>query len=181
MNYANIKYNDISNGPGVRTSVYVSGCPHHCKGCFNQETWDFNFGKEFTDEVIEEILDKSSEDHIKGLTVLGGEPLAPDNQSDVLKLVRVFRERYPKKTIWLFTGYLYEDLKSVYKTQITELIFKYLDVVVDGPFIEHDKDYALGFRGSSNQRIIDVKKTKEKKMIVFDENQFNKEMRSEWN
>ena len=170
MNYANIKYYDIANGEGVRTSLFVSGCTHHCRGCFNPETWDFSYGKPFTEETVEEILASLEPEYIAGLTILGGEPFEPENQEAVLSLVRSFRERYPKvtgqpaellppkKNIWCYTGYTYEtDLKDPAgkaHTPFTEELLKGIDVLVDGEFIEGEKDITLKFRGSRNQRIL---------------------------
>ena len=159
MNYAMIKNCDIANGPGVRVSLFVSGCTHRCKGCFNEIAWDFNYGQQFTQETIESILEMLAPPHIKGLTVLGGEPFEPANQAPVLELLRQIRERYPEKTIWAFSGYLFDkDILSgrLGLWDVTREYIGCLDVLVDGPFVEEKKDLSLRFRGSSNQRIIDV-------------------------
>lgn len=157
MNYGNIKKYDIANGPGVRVSLFVSGCRHHCKGCFNSETWNFNYGEPFTQETVQEIMKALTPSYISGLTVLGGEPFEPENQPEVVKLLRKVREELPSKDIWCYTGYLYDvDLKAggrVY-TPVTDEMLSYIDVLVDGEFIEEQKDVSLQFRGSRNQRII---------------------------
>lgn len=157
MNYANIKDCDIADGPGVRVSLFVSGCRHHCKGCFNAETWDFNFGKPYMEETEEEILRLLEPDYIQGFTLLGGEPFEPENQVILVHLLKKIRERLPKKDIWCYTGYLYDaDLiedGKVY-TEVTKEMLSYIDVLVDGEFIEAEKDLSLEFRGSRNQRIV---------------------------
>ena len=154
MNYAEIKYNCASNGPGVRTVLYVSGCSLHCKGCFNKELWDFNAGQEYTDEVQNKILDSMDRDWIAGLSILGGEPMEPDNQQSVYGLIKAVRDRFgDKKTIWLWTGYVH---KWEPKTEFTDKIIAELDVIVDGPFMLNKADTKLKFRGSSNQRIIEL-------------------------
>lgn len=161
MNYANIKPVDISNGTGVRVSLFVSGCTHRCKGCFNREAWDFNFGQEFTTDTFNQIIDLLKPDYISGLSLLGGEPLENANYWLVVSLVGAVKYLlYPHKTIWLYTGYKWEDIKHF-------SIFNYIDVVVDGEFKEELKDISLNFRGSSNQRIIDVKKSKSKNEVVL--------------
>lgn len=161
MNYGTIKKYDIANGPGVRVSLFVSGCRHHCKGCFNAETWDFHYGKPYTEETEREILDALKPDYIAGFTVLGGEPFEPENQIEVVKLLKKVRETYPEKTIWCYTGYLYDvDLiegGKVY-TDVTEEMLSYIDTLVDGEFIEEQRDISLQFRGSKNQRIISLSK-----------------------
>lgn len=162
MNYGEIKKCDIANGEGVRVSLFVSGCTHHCKGCFNAETWDFNFGKPFSGEVEDEIIEALKPGYIVGLTLLGGEPMEPVNQAALLPFVKKVKETYPKKNIWCYTGYtLDEDLKEGGKayTEATAPLLSMIDVLVDGEFVEELKDIRLSFRGSSNQRIIDVKKT----------------------
>lgn len=169
MNYADIKRIDTANGEGVRVSVFVSGCNHHCKGCFNQCAWDFNYGNKFTDEEIDKVLDYLGHDYIKGLSLLGGEPLDPKNQEGLLPLVKKVKEKFPDKDIWCYTGYDFEkDVigKMSKESQISNELIKYFDVVVDGKFEEEKKDLKLRFRGSSNQRIINVPETlKEKKVI----------------
>ena len=171
MYYGNIKYNDISNGPGIRTSLYVSGCRNNCEMCFNKETWDFKYGKPFTEETVKDILDSLSFSHISGLTLLGGEPMEEENQEEVLKLCRLVKKTYPNLSIWCFTGYTFEkDLKvrgSKY-TKYTEELINCLDVLVDGRFINSKKDIRLQFRGSSNQRIIDVKESLKQNCVVID-------------
>jgi anaerobic ribonucleoside-triphosphate reductase activating protein len=159
VNYAEIKYCDIANGPGVRTSVFVSGCTHRCKGCFNEIAWDFDYGKPFTDETIREITDSLAPAYITGLTVLGGEPFEPENQSEVLRLLKAVRAEYPKKSIWCFTGYLFDkDLlgNMCHTLPHTRELLEQIDVLVDGPFILEQKDLMLKFKGSANQRTIDV-------------------------
>ena len=172
MNYADIKNFDISNGPGVRVSVFVSGCNHHCKGCFNECAWDFNYGKEFTEETVDEIIKDLDKDYISGLTLLGGEPLEYQNQKGLLPLVKKVKEKLPNKNIWCYTGFDFEQdvmgkMKKNWKE--TEELLSYIDVVVDGKFEEEKKDLKLKFRGSSNQRIIDVPQTiKEEKIVKYD-------------
>ena len=159
MNYAAIKNCDIANGPGVRVSLFVSGCTHRCKGCFNEIAWDFDYGTPFTQQTVEEILEMLRPDHIKGITLLGGEPFEPQNQPVLLDLVRQIRKKYPDKSIWAFTGYLFDkDILSgrLGPWEITREYISYLDVLVDGPFVLEKKDLSLRFRGSSNQRLIDV-------------------------
>ena len=160
MNYAAIKPCDIANGPGVRVTLFVSGCTHHCKGCFQPETWDFAYGEPFTDEVAQRILDLLSPSYIHGLTLLGGEPFEPENQREAVKLLRAVRERYPQKDIWCYSGYLYDvDMVKGGKvyTEVTEEMLSYIDVLVDGRFIEEEKDLSLPFRGSRNQRILKLR------------------------
>ena len=170
MNYAAIKNCDIANGPGVRVSLFVSGCTHHCKGCFNEVAWDFQYGEPFTQETIESILKMLSPPHIKGLTVLGGEPFEPENQPAVLELLRQVKNMYPDKSIWAFSGYLMDrDILAgrLGPWEITREYLSYLDVLVDGPFILEKKDLSLRFRGSSNQRLIDVQATLNNNAIVL--------------
>ena len=162
MNYASIKDCDIANGPGVRVSLFVSGCTHHCKGCFNREAWDFDYGEPFTQDVIDRILEMLKPAYIKGLTLLGGEPFEPQNQGPIVELLRQIKQQYPDKSIWAFSGYLFDrDILSgkLGDWEITEEYLSYLDVLVDGPFVEAKKDLMLRFRGSSNQRLIDVPKS----------------------
>ena len=170
MNYAEIKNVDIANGPGVRISLFVSGCPHHCKGCFNEVTWDFTYGKPYTQETINHILELLKPDYIKGITFLGGEPMAPSNQESVLNTMRQIKEHYTNKDIWLYTGYILDtDImgKMVDTLPHTSEILSYIDVLVDGPFIEEQKNLNLQFKGSENQRIIDMKKTLSSGNIVL--------------
>lgn len=165
MNYAEIKNCDIANGPGVRVTLFVSGCTHHCKGCFNEIAWDFAYGRPFTEETEAQILEMLAPDYIAGLTLLGGEPFEPQNRDAILGLLRKVRARYPEKSIWAFSGYLLEDIRSGRIGDCTEYL-GYLDVLVDGPFIEEKKDLTLRFRGSSNQRLIDIPATLESGTIV---------------
>ena len=160
MNYATIKNCDIANGPGVRVSLFVSGCTHRCKGCFNEVAWDFNYGQPFTQETIDDILKMLEPSHIAGITLLGGEPFEPENQPGLLELLRQIKAKMPEKSIWAFSGYLFEkDILAgrLGPREITEELISYLDVLVDGPFILEKRDLMLRFRGSSNQRLIDVK------------------------
>ena len=156
MNYADIRPIDVANGPGVRVSLFVSGCTHHCRGCFNPETWDFHFGALFTGAEEEAILNHLAPAHIKGLSLLGGEPFEPQNQPAVLELVRKVRERYPHKDVWCYSGYLFEGLRDGKVGSHSRELLEQLDVLVDGPFVIERKDLSLRFRGSSNQRLIDV-------------------------
>ncbi len=165
MNYATIKPCDIANGPGVRVSLFVSGCTHHCKDCFNQEAWDFDYGQPFDQTVIDRILALLTPVYIRGITYLGGEPLDPRNQPGLLELSRQIKARYPEKSIWSFTGYVWEALPSV--PGVTEELVSYLDVLVDGPFIAEKKNLSLRFRGSENQRLIDVPKSLEAGQIIL--------------
>lgn len=161
MKYGNIKFNDIANGEGVRTSLFVSGCTHHCKECFNPETWSFDYGDEFTPEVEQKIIDSLEPYWIDGLSILGGEPFEPENQKALLPFIKRVKEKYPQKTIWCYSGYTFEELtvESRAKTDITKKILSMLDILIDGEFVIDKKDISLAFRGSSNQRVIDLKKT----------------------
>ena len=154
MNYADIKYCDVANGEGVRVSLFVSGCTHHCKECFNKEAWDFHYGNPFTQKEIDRILEYLKPNYIAGLSLLGGEPMEPVNQEGILPLLRVVKQTYPEKNIWCYTGYTFERLLDNPKQ--AELL-KYIDVLVDGKFKQALRDESLLFRGSSNQRLIDVK------------------------
>lgn len=170
MNYATIKNCDIANGPGVRVSLFVSGCTHHCKGCFNEVAWDFQYGQPFTEEVEDRILAMLAPAHIKGITLLGGEPFEPQNQLALVKFLRRVREQYPEKTVWCFSGYLFDrDILPgrLGDPAITREMLSLLDVLVDGPFILEKKDLTLRFRGSSNQRIIHVPASLAKGEIVL--------------
>lgn len=162
MNYATIKWHDVSNGPGVRVSLYVSGCRNKCKNCFNPETWDFAYGQPFDGAVQAKILETLAPAYMNGLTVLGGEPMEPENQADLLPFLRHYKTRYPDKPLWLFTGYTLEELQpgGIRCTEHTEGILELLDILVDGRFVEELKDLKLRFRGSSNQRLIDMNKTR---------------------
>ena len=172
MYYGNIKKYDIANGKGVRVSLFVSGCRVNCPYCFQKQTWDFHYGNEFTEEVKEDLLNSLSSSYIEGLSVLGGEPFEPENQEVLVKLYKELKERYPDKTIWSYTGYVYDKdlIKGGKKhTEYTDEILSYLDVLVDGPFIQDKKNISLSFRGSENQRLIDVKETlKQNKVITLD-------------
>ena len=164
MNYALIRKNDIANGIGVRVSLFVSGCRHHCKGCFNPETWNFSYGKPFTEETVSEILSALKPDYITGLSLLGGEPFEPENQAALAELTATVRKTYPDKTIWCYSGYRFEDQLFAGKVGDPDTalaLLKNLDVLVDGTFQEALKDPSLLFRGSSNQNIIDVPKSLE--------------------
>ncbi len=170
MNYAEIKDCDIANGLGVRISLFVSGCTHHCKGCFNEATWDFNYGKPFTKEVEDKIIEMMKPSYINGLTLLGGEPFELANQHALLPFIRRVKETYPNKNIWAYSGYLLDrDLlkESRAHDEDTINLLSYIDVLVDGPFVLSLKDISLKFKGSSNQRIIDVKKSLEKNEVVL--------------
>lgn len=156
MNYADIRPIDVANGPGVRVSLFVSGCTHHCKECFNPETWDFHYGQPFGEAQIGQILELMSKPYIHGLSLLGGEPFEPQNQKAVLELVERVRERWPEKDIWCYTGYLFEDLAAGRVGSHSRRLLGLLDVLVDGPFVLEKKDLSLRFRGSGNQRLIDV-------------------------
>ena len=169
MKYAKIKKYDVSNGVGVRVSLFVSGCTHHCKGCFNSEAWDFNYGTDFTEATIKEIIATLKPDYIRGLSILGGEPFELINQEGLLPLLKKVREVYQdKKDIWAYSGYLYEELKEMKNKEIKEVL-ELIDVLVDGKFIEDLKDPLLYFRGSSNQRIIDMNKTRKSKKVILHE------------
>ena len=199
MNYGNIKYSDIANGEGVRTSLFVSGCTHHCKNCFNKETWDFNYGKPFTAEVEDQILKSLEPDYINGLSLLGGEPMEPANQQALLPFLKRVKAKFPNKKIWCYSGYLFDkellcedlpyadnkthqtgephlvetivngkkQLVSRAHTAITKELLSYIDILVDGEFIEALKDITLRFKGSSNQRIIDVQASLKQNQIVL--------------
>ena len=165
MYYGNIKKCDVANGEGVRTTLFVSGCRNRCKNCFQPETWAFDYGKPFTDEVMEEVLATLDSSFVTGLTILGGEPMEPENQPEVLRLLREAKRRYPKKTVWLFTGNLYEELTGEVGSHpkalpITAELLSLVDILVDGRFVEEKKRLGLRFRGSSNQRIIDMNNTR---------------------
>ena len=169
MNYADIKKIDVANGEGVRVSVFVSGCNHHFKGCFNQCAWDFNYGKKFTEKEEQQIIDYMNHDYISGLSLLGGEPLEPKNQEGLLPLVKKVKEKFPDKNIWCYTGFDFEkDVvgKMAKNNETTRELLKYIDIIVDGKFEEDKKDLKLQFRGSSNQKIVDVKKSLQTGQIV---------------
>lgn len=163
MNYGEIKKNDIANGEGVRTSLFVSGCRHRCENCFNPQTWDFGYGKPFTEEVAIDILDSCRPYWINGLTLLGGEPFEPENQRVLLPFLIMFRGKYPHKNIWCYSGFTLEEILGIRQsrayTDISGEMLSMIDILVDGEYIEEQKDITLKFRGSANQRVIDVKKT----------------------
>ena len=166
MRYNKIRKMDISNGPGIRVSIFMQGCEFHCKGCFNPETWDFKCGNEFTDETIEKVLDLCNYDHIVGLTILGGEPMHPVNIEGTTKLAREFKKRFPKKSLWVWTGFQYEKIKD-------KEVFKYIDVLVDGQFKTELFSPKLRWKGSSNQRVIDIKETiKNGKIIEYKDEEY---------
>ena len=169
MNYGNIKYFDIADGEGVRTTLFVSGCTHRCRGCFQPETWDFSYGEEFTDEVADRILESLEPAYVDGLTVLGGEPMEPANQRVLAPFLERVKARFPEKTIWAYTGDVYEELTregSPRRTEVTDRMLACIDVLVDGPFVLAKKDITARFRGSSNQRIIDLPATQSEGRIV---------------
>ena len=164
MHYATIKWTDIANGEGVRISLFVSGCTHRCKNCFNEVAWDFSYGEPFSEEVQEQIIKELGSGYIAGLSLLGGEPLEPQNQAALYPFVKRVRETYPNKTIWCYTGFVLDEKNGVLKethknTEVTKELISLFDVLVDGAYIEELKDIRLKFRGSSNQRVIDVQKT----------------------
>ncbi len=174
MYYGTIKNCDIANGEGVRVTLFVSGCTNRCKGCFQPETWDFCYGQPFTDETEAELMALLAPDYINGLTLLGGDPFEPENQRALLPFVRRVRERYSRKTVWAFTGFTYETLLtdgSYPRCEATDGLLALTDVLVDGPFVERLRDISLRFRGSSNQRLIDMNKTrKQGKIVLWDKN-----------
>ena len=168
MNYAEIKTCDIANGEGVRVSLFVSGCTHHCKNCFNKETWSFDYGKPFTDETEDYIIKELKPGYIDGLTLLGGEPFEPQNQRALLPFLRRVRELYPNKNIWCYTGYLFDKEllnESRARCEATDEMLSLIDVLVDGEFVQELYSITLQFKGSSNQRIIDVKKSLNSKTV----------------
>ena len=160
MRYAKIRKMDISNGPGVRVSIFMQGCSFHCKNCFNPETWDFKGGLAFDDSVIDQVLNLCKEDYIAGLSILGGEPMHPNNIEATTQLVKTFKKKYPKKNIWIWSGFLFDQLKD-------KEVLKNIDVLVDGQFVDEKKDPTLKWRGSSNQRVIDVPKSLKKGKVVL--------------
>lgn len=172
MYYGNIKYCDIADGEGVRTTLFVSGCTNRCKGCFQPQTWDFSYGQPFDDEAQHKILDSLEPSYIDGLTLLGGEPFEPSNQAVLLPFLRTVRERFVNKTIWAFTGFVLENdlLPGGRKhTDFTDEMLSLIDILVDGPYIEEQRDITLQFRGSRNQRIIDLRRTLDSgKTVIWD-------------
>ena len=162
MRYNKIRKMDIANGPGVRVSIFFQGCAFHCKNCFNPETWDFDGGKEFTDETINRVLELCDKEYIKGLSILGGEPLHPKNIEGTTRLAKKFKEKFDDKTIWVWSGFLFEQLKN-------QEVLKYIDVLVDGQYVDELRDPRLKWKGSSNQRVIDVQKSLKQNKIVITE------------
>ena len=160
MRYNLIRKMDISNGPGVRVSIFMQGCSFHCKNCFNQETWDFEGGQEFTDDTINKVLELCNKPEVKGLSILGGEPMHPTNIDGTTKLAKAFKEKYPEKTIWTWTGFKYEDIKD-------KDVFNYIDVLIDGQYKDELHDPTLKWKGSSNQRVIDIKESKKENKICL--------------
>lgn len=171
MNFGQIYYADVANGPGCRTSFFVSGCRHHCKGCFNPETWNFDYGHVYTDEVENELVESIKESYIDGISILGGEPMEPENQPYIKKLVERVRKEVPESKTWVYSGYTWEELTDENNTSChtadTMDILRNIDVLVDGEFHEDEKDISLLFRGSANQRLIDVQATLEQHEIVL--------------
>jgi anaerobic ribonucleoside-triphosphate reductase activating protein len=170
MHYGNIKQYDIADGEGVRTTLFVSGCTNCCKGCFQPETWDFSFGKPYTEETENRIMEMLADENIQGLTLLGGEPFEPENQRVLINLLRRVRKELPEKDIWSYTGFVYERdlLEGCRKhTEVTDEMLSLIDILVDGPFVEEKKNISLMFRGSENQRVIDLKKTREQGHVVL--------------
>ena len=172
MNYATIKWTDIANGEGVRISLFVSGCTHRCKNCFNSVAWDFSYGELFDENVQERIIEGLKSDYVAGLSLLGGEPLEPQNQEALYPFIKRVREKFPNKTIWCYTGFVLDErtgslTNATKNTLYTQRLISLFDVLVDGPFVEELKDIRLKFRGSSNQRVIDVKKTLASNQVVL--------------
>lgn len=170
MNYATIKNCDIANGPGVRVSLFVSGCTHRCKGCFNEIAWDFDYGQPFTQQTIDQIIEMLKPAYINGITLLGGEPFEPQNQPALVELLRQVKAAYPEKTVWAYSGYLFDrDILpgKLGDPAVTRELLGYLDVLVDGPFVLQQKNLSLRFRGSSNQRIIHVPPSLERGEVVL--------------
>lgn len=181
MNYATIKKFDIANGPGVRVSLFVSGCRHKCKNCFNSEAWDFSYGEQFTDDTLDELLDAVSKDYIEGFSLLGGEPFEPENQEVVLQILKEIKRQFPQKTVWCYTGFLYDTqllAGKVGNLDTVKQILSFIDVLVDGKFVEELKSLDLLFRGSSNQRIIDVKKSLAENETIWLEGTWQRRMGS---
>ena len=170
MHYGNIKSFSIENGVGVRVSLFVSGCRNHCKNCFSQQTWAFDYGEPFTEATKQELIEELAPSHITGLTILGGEPFEPENQKDLLPLIKAVREALPDKTIWMYTGFTFEELHSDTRGNcgsLTDEILSNIDVLVDGRFIEEKKNLRIRFRGSENQRIINMKETLQTGHVVL--------------
>lgn len=172
MYYATIKKVDIANGIGVRVSLFVSGCTHHCPECFNEIAWDFHYGEEFTDQTIDDLIELMRQPHIQGLSLLGGEPMEPVNQEGLLPLLQRMHQELPNKDVWCYTGYFLEDILKGGRAHcsVSDELLSYIDVLVDGPFILAEKNIRLKFRGSNNQRVIDMNQTrKEKKIVLWSE------------
>ena len=172
MYYGNIKKNDIANGEGIRTTLFVSGCRNRCEGCFQPQTWAFDYGQPFDEEAKKYIFDSFSNPVVRGLTVLGGEPMEPENQQELLPFLREFKERFPDKTVWIYTGNLYEELTGIYPShpkhlEITNELLSLVDILVDGRFEKDKARLGLRFRGSENQRIIDMNETRKSGSIVI--------------
>lgn len=172
MFYGRIKTFDVANGEGIRVSLFVSGCRNHCKNCFNKETWDFSFGKEFAQETMDYIVEKLQPTKVKGLSILGGEPLEPENQETILGVLKALKTKCPDKSIWMYTGFTWEELHSPTcraNTSYLDTLLSHVDVLVDGRFVEEEKDFRLRFRGSRNQRIINCKESlKKSEVIVYE-------------
>ena len=169
MNYCELKKCDIANGEGVRTVLFVSGCTNHCEECFQPQTWDFAYGQPYTEDTERAILDSLSPSYIHGLTLLGGEPMEPDNQRALLPLLRRLKAEQPTKTVWCYSGYTYEELTGISRArcEVTDEVLSLIDVLVDGEFVLEKKNISLRFRGSENQRIIDLPKTREQGRVVL--------------
>lgn len=170
MYYGEIKNYDIANGSGVRVTLFVSGCTNHCEGCFQPQTWDFHFGEPFTEDTENEIIQMLAPEYINGLTLLGGEPFEPENQRVLLPFMRRVKEKYPDKNIWVFSGFTYDEMLtdgSRCRCECTDEMLSLADVLVDGRFVLAEKDISLRFRGSSNQRLIDLNKTRETGMVTL--------------
>lgn len=170
MYYGNIKKYDIADGEGVRVTLFVSGCTNKCKGCFQPETWNFCYGQPYTEETEKEILEAMNNDYIQGLTLLGGEPFEPDNQRVLVTLLQKVKETYPDKDVWSYTGFVYDkDLVPGGRryTEVTDEMLSMIDVLVDGPFVEEKKNISLSYRGSENQRVIDLKKTLQEGRVIL--------------
>ena len=169
MNYGAIKYCDIATGIGIRTVLFVSGCTHHCKGCFQPQTWDFSYGQPYTKDTEQQLLDSLAPSYIHGLTLLGGEPMEPDNQRALLALLRRIKTEHPTKTVWCYSGYTYDELTGISRArcEVTDEMLSLIDVLVDGEFVLEKKNISLRFRGSENQRIIDLLRTREEGSVVL--------------
>ena len=169
MNYGTMKFCDIANGIGIRTVLFVSGCTHRCKGCFQPETWDFAYGQPYTEDTERQILDSLAPSYVHGLTLLGGEPMEPCNQRALLPLLRRVKAEYPTKTVWCYSGYTYEELTGVSRAwcDVTDEVLSLIDVLVDGEFVLEKKNISLRFRGSENQRLIDLAKTRAQGRVVL--------------